>query len=62
MASRTLAVKVVCAAAMVVHDRRALGRVHPVTRGGIIALALMLVIPIGIVMAGGATPIVEALR
>lgn len=53
---------VVCAVAMVVHDRRALGRVHPVTRGGIIALALMLVIPIGIVMAGGATPIVEALR
>lgn len=53
---------VVASVAMVLHDRRTIGRVHPVTRGGVIALMLILVIPIGVVLSGGAAPIIQAMR
>lgn len=46
---------------LVVHDRRTLGRVHPLTRWGIVALLLMIAIPIALLFAGVAQAAVRAL-
>ncbi|MCC6244401.1 MAG: hypothetical protein IT353_16280 [Gemmatimonadaceae bacterium] len=46
---------------LVLHDRRTLGRVHALTRWGIVALLLMIAIPIALLFAGVGQAAVRAL-
>lgn len=47
--------------ALVLHDRRTLGRVHPLTAYGLAALVLILVVPIGLLFAGASRVILQHL-
>lgn len=49
-------------AALIVFDRRTLRRVHPLTTAGLVSLALIMLVPIGLLFAGVSPLIIERLR